>query len=103
MFETGVTRKITADSRTTQHLIANRDLIRDYYGDYSEYQTGSGEVLPSYGKGTLLLPWITVFIKRQYRNGGKPMKKAIFAKLSLTNIRFSPLVILLSKLGIRAQ
>ena len=63
MFETGVTRKIIADSGTTQHLIANRDLIRDYYDDYSEYQTGSGEVLPSYGKGTLLLPLDNGFLK----------------------------------------
>ncbi len=47
MFETGLTRKIIADSGTTQHLIANRELIRDDYDDYSEYQTGSGEVLPS--------------------------------------------------------
>ena len=63
MFETGVTRKIIADSGTTQHLIANRDLIRDYYDDYSEYQTGSGEVLPSYGKGTLLLPLDNGFLR----------------------------------------
>ena len=45
MFETGLTRKIIADSGTTQHLIANCELIRDYYDNYSEYQTGSGEVL----------------------------------------------------------
>ncbi len=56
MFETGFTRKIIADSGTTQHLIANCKLICDYYDDYSEYQTGSGEVLPSYWKGNLLLP-----------------------------------------------
>ena len=49
-------QRIIADSDTTQHLIANRDLICNYYDDYSEYQTGSGEVLPSYGKGTLHLP-----------------------------------------------
>ncbi len=48
MFETGLTRKIIADSGTTQHLIANCELIRDYYNDYSEYQTRSEEVLPSY-------------------------------------------------------
>ena len=63
MFETGVTRKIIADSGTTQHLIANRELICDYYDDYSEYQTGSGDVLPSYGKGTLLLPLDNGFLK----------------------------------------
>ena len=56
MFETGVTRKIIVDSGTTQHFIANHDLIRNYYDDYLEYQTGSREVLPSYGKVTLLLP-----------------------------------------------
>ncbi len=37
IFETGVTRKIIVDSGTIQHLIANRELIRDYYDDYSEY------------------------------------------------------------------
>ncbi len=56
MFETGLTRKFIADSSTIRHLIDNHELIRNYYDDYSEYQTGSGEVLPSYGKGTLLLP-----------------------------------------------
>ena len=46
-------QKIITDSGTTQHLIANRGLICDYYDDYSEYQTGSGEVP---GKNTLHLP-----------------------------------------------
>lgn len=63
MFETGVTRKTIADSGTTQHLIANLNLIRHYYDDYSEYQIGSGEVLPSYGKGTLFLPLDNGFLK----------------------------------------
>ena len=63
IFKTGVTRKIIADSGITQHLIANRDLIRDYYDDYSEYQTGSREVLPSYGKGTFLLLFDNSFLK----------------------------------------
>ncbi len=63
MFETGLTRKIIADSSTTQHLIANRKLIRDYYNNYSEYQTGSREVLPSYGKDPLLLPLDNGFFK----------------------------------------
>ncbi|MCJ1464764.1 hypothetical protein MMC07_003377 [Pseudocyphellaria aurata] len=49
-------RKIIADSDTTQHLTANRDLIQNYYDDSSEYETGSGEALPSYGKGFLHLP-----------------------------------------------
>ncbi len=63
MFETGLTRKIIADSGTTQHLIANHELIRDYYEDYSKYQTGSGEVWPSFGKGALLLPLDNGFLK----------------------------------------
>ncbi len=45
MFGTSFIRKIIADSDTTQHLIANGKLISDYYDDYSEYQTGSKEVL----------------------------------------------------------
>lgn len=49
-------RKVVVDSGTTQHLIANRDLIQNYYDDYSEYHTGSGEVLPSYDQGTVDLP-----------------------------------------------
>ncbi len=36
MFEIGFTRKIIADSGTTQHHIANRKLIRDNYDNYSE-------------------------------------------------------------------
>ncbi len=63
MFETSVTRKIIADLGTTQYLITNRKLIRDYYDDYSKYQTGSGEVLPSYGKDTLLMPLDNGFLK----------------------------------------
>ena len=63
IFETGVTRKIIADSGTIHHLIANRKLIRDYYDNYSEYQTESEEFLPSYGKGTLLLPLDNSFLK----------------------------------------
>ncbi len=63
IFETGLTRKIIADLSTTQHLIANRKLIRDYYDDYLKYQTGSGEVLPSNEKGTLLLPLDNGFLK----------------------------------------
>ena len=63
MFETGVTRKIIADFDIIQHLITNCKLIRDYYNDYSEYQTGSREVLPLYGKGTLLLPLDNGFLK----------------------------------------
>ena len=35
------------------HLIANRDLIQDYYEDFEQYRTGSGETLPPFGKGTL--------------------------------------------------
>lgn len=56
MSGTNTPSQIIADSGTIEHLIANRDLIQDYYEDYSEYQTGSGEVLPSYGKGILSLP-----------------------------------------------
>ena len=48
--------KICIDSGTTAHLISNREFIQKYYEDYSVYQTGSGEELPSYGKGTLDLP-----------------------------------------------
>ena len=62
-FETGLISKIIADSGITQYLIANRKLIREYYDDYSEYQTGSEEVLPSYGKGTLFLPLHNGFLK----------------------------------------
>lgn len=47
-----------ADLGTTQYLIATHNLICDYYHDYLEYQTGSGKVLPSYGKNTLLLQYI---------------------------------------------
>ncbi len=63
MFETGFIREIFADSGTTPHLIPNRELICDYYDDYSEYQTGLREVLPSYGKGTLFLPLDNGFLK----------------------------------------
>ncbi len=63
MFETGLTRKSIANSDTKQHLIANRELIHDYYVDYSVYQTGSKEVLPSYGKGNLLLRLDNGFLK----------------------------------------
>ncbi len=63
MFETGLTRKIIADSGISLHIIANRQFIRDYYDDYSEYQTGSGEVLPSYETGTLILPFDNSFLK----------------------------------------
>ncbi len=63
MFETGLIRKIIVDSDTTQYFIANRELIRDYYDDYSEYQTRSGEILPSYRKDTLLLPFDNDFFK----------------------------------------
>ncbi len=63
MFETGFTRKIIADSGTIQHLIANCELIRDYYDNHSEYQTGSVEVLSSYRKGTLILPLANSFLK----------------------------------------
>lgn len=47
----------------TQHLIANRKLIHDYYDNYLEYQTGSGEVLLSYGKDTLFMPLDNGFLK----------------------------------------
>ncbi len=63
MLETCITRKIIVDSGTIQHLIANCRLIRDYYNNYSEYQTGSGEVLPSYGKGTSFLSFDNRFLK----------------------------------------
>ncbi len=63
MFETGLTRKIITDSGTTQHFIANRELIRDYYDYYSKYQTGSREILPSYGNGTPILPLDNGFLK----------------------------------------
>ena len=37
IFETSVTQKIITDLGTTPHLIANCELIHDYYDDYSEY------------------------------------------------------------------
>ena len=63
MFQTGVTRKIIVDSGITQHLIANCDLIRNYYDDYSEYQTKSGEMLLFHGKVTLHIPLDIGFLK----------------------------------------
>ena len=63
MFETSITQKIIADSGTTQHLIANPDLICDYYDNYLEYQTGSGEALPSYRKDILFLLLDNGFLK----------------------------------------
>lgn len=39
MFETGVTRKIMIDLGTIPHLIANHELIFDYYNYYSKYLT----------------------------------------------------------------
>ena len=47
--------KICIDSGTTAHLISNRDFIQNYYENYKVYQTGFGEELSSYGKGTLYL------------------------------------------------
>ena len=46
-------KKLVLDSGTTAHLIANKDLIQGYYEDFEQYQTGSGKLLSSYGKGTL--------------------------------------------------
>ena len=63
MLEIGITRKTIADSGTTKHLSANCQLICDYYDDYSEYQTGSREVLPLYGKDTLFLSLDNGFLK----------------------------------------
>lgn len=63
IFETGITQKIIVDLGTIQHLIANRNLIRDYYDNYLEYQTGSREVLPCYETATLLLPLENSFLK----------------------------------------
>ncbi len=63
MLETGITGKIIADLGTAKHLIANCQLIRDYYDDYSEYQTGSREAFPSYRKGTSFLPFDHGFLK----------------------------------------
>ena len=48
--------KICIDFETTAHLISNRDFIQNYYENYKVYQTGSGEELSSYNKGTLYLP-----------------------------------------------
>lgn len=58
MFETDVTRKIIADSGATQHLIANRELIRDYYDDYSEYQDFNRYLLPFFAHKFFAPPWI---------------------------------------------
>ena len=63
MFETGIIQKNFAHSSTTQYLIANCKLICNYYDDYSKYQTGLGEVLPSYRKDTLLLLFDNGFLK----------------------------------------
>lgn len=63
MFETGVIYKIIVDLGITQHLIANCELIRDYYNNYSEYKTRSGEVLTSYRKDTLFMPLDNSFLK----------------------------------------
>lgn len=62
MFETDITEKIIADSGIIQHLIANCDFICDNYDDYSDFQTGSGEVLLSYEKDNLLLPLNNSFL-----------------------------------------
>ena len=63
IFETDITQKIIANSGTMQQLIANWNLIRDYYNNYLEYQIESGEVLPSYRKSTLLLLLDNGFLK----------------------------------------
>ena len=52
----GPPSKFILDSGTTAHLIANKDLIHNYYKDFEQYQTGSGKCLPSYGKGKLFIP-----------------------------------------------
>ena len=48
--------KFILDSGTTAHLIANKDLIHNYYEDFEQYQTGSGKCLLSYEKGKLFIP-----------------------------------------------
>lgn len=63
MFKTGVTQKFIADLSITQHVIANYKLIYSYYNNYSKYQTGLREVLPSYGKDSLLMPLNDGFLK----------------------------------------
>ncbi len=63
MFETKITKKILVDSGTIQYLSVNRELIRNYYVHYSEYQTRSEGVLPSYKKYILLLPLDNGFLK----------------------------------------
>ena len=52
----GLPNKFILDLGTTVHLIANKDLIHDYYKDFEQYQTGSGKCLLSYGKGKLFIP-----------------------------------------------
>ena len=56
IFRTGVIQKMITDSGSTQYLIVDRKLIRNYYNDYLEYQIELGEFLHSYGKNILLLP-----------------------------------------------
>lgn len=63
IFETGIIQKIIADSDMTQHFIANCDLICYYYDNYLEYQTRSGEILPSCGKSNLLWSLDNNFLK----------------------------------------
>lgn len=63
MFETGVTWKIIADLSITQHFITDCNIIYNYYNNYLEYQTGSREILLSYRKNILLLPFDNSFSK----------------------------------------
>ena len=63
MFETSITRKIIASLGITQHFIANHDLISDYYDNYFEYYTRSGDFLPSYEKITLMLTLDNGFLR----------------------------------------
>ena len=63
MFKTGVIHKIMVDLGITQHLIANCNLIFNYYNDYWKYQKQLGEVYSFYGKNILLLPFDNSFLE----------------------------------------
>lgn len=63
MFGTSATWNIIADSGITQYFITDRNLIQDYYYNYSEYQTESRRILPSYEKDTLLFALDNDFFK----------------------------------------
>ncbi len=63
MLETGIIQKIIVDCRTKEHFIANRKLIHTHYDFYSEYQTGTQEILLLYKQSSLNLALKNMFLK----------------------------------------